>query len=336
MLESGQNWELFGYDTRNLWRHLRGAFRDFIWSYDSPLRDRLDEVVRLRDGERESFYHAGRECAPAPVVCEAVLLPDDLVLTRHLRFPLAVEAELEGAIALEASSSSPFAAADTGVGWQVISRDEHFLHVQLVIVSLSAAMAHIGQRYGSHDAHAQEVWVATEARPVVVRGFGESQRENLYRRRLGRVAAMVGIAAALLLVIVVAGAGIKKWELGRLSALEETTRREAADAMRLRSVLGKANETIAAVNEIAAQYPSPHLEMARLTALLEDSAYVERLAIEGGEMDVRGKAADAAEVMELLARQEFYSGVTAGSPIRKLPNTDLEQFHLKIQRAGVK
>lgn len=334
MLESGQSWELFGYDTRNLGRHLTAAFRDFVWSYDSPLRERFDEVVCLRDGEAESYFHAGKACVPAPSVCDAVLLPDDLALARQLRLPLAAEAELEAAIDLEASASSPFSASDTGVGWQVVSRDEHFLYVQLVIVSLSAAMTYISQHYGSHDAQAQEVWAAAGDRLVVVRGFGETQREKLYRKRLVRVVSMIGIAALLLLVIVVAGAGIKKWELGRLSALEEATRQESAEAMRLRTVLGEANETIGAVNEVAVQYPNPHLELARLTALLEDSAYIERLAIDGSEMDLRGKAVNAAQVMELLTEQDFYSVVTAGSPIRKLPNTDREQFHLKIQRAG--
>ncbi|MFV8818303.1 PilN domain-containing protein [Haliea sp. E17] len=332
MLESGQNWELFGYDTRNLGRQITAAFREFIWSYDSPLRERLDEVVCLRDGDREQHYHAGKACEAAPSQCKAVLLPEDLALTRQLRFPLAVEAELEGAVALEAAASSPFASADTGVGWQVASRDEQYLYVQLVIVSLSAAMTYISHHYGSHDAHAQEVWVLAGERLVVVRGFGEAVRERLYRQRLLRVVSMIGVAAALLFVLVLAGAGSKKWELERLSALEQTTRQEAAEAMRLRSVVGDSNELIAAVNEISSQYPNPHMELARLTHLLEDSAYIDRLSIEGREMDIQGKAVNAAQMMELLTKQDAWSGVTAGSPIRKLPNSNREQFHLKIQR----
>ena len=31
MLESGQNWELFGYDMRNLGRHWVEAWRDLLW-----------------------------------------------------------------------------------------------------------------------------------------------------------------------------------------------------------------------------------------------------------------------------------------------------------------
>ncbi len=333
MLESGQNWELFGYDTRNIGRHFSAAFRELVLSYDSPLRAQLDEVVRLRDGEGERYFHAGLPCDPAPASCEAVLLPEELVLVRHLRMPLAVESELDSAVSLEAASSSPFAANDTGVGWQVTSRDEQFIHVQVAIVSLSAVMAFVGQHFGSHDAQAQEVWVEGAQRPVVVRGFGESRREKLYRRRLLRVAALVGGAAAIVLAMLLVGAGFKKWELERLSDLESATRQQAAAAMQQREILGDSNVTITAVGEIAAQYPNPHQDLALLTALLDDTVYVERLAIEGREIDIRGKAENAAQVMELLTKQAAFAGVTAGSPIRKLPNTNREQFHLKVQRA---
>jgi len=36
-------------------------------------------------------------------------------------------------------------------------------------------------------------------------------------------------------------------------------------------------------------------------------------------------------VMELITEQPEYIGVTAASPIRKLANSGLEQFHLKVQ-----
>ncbi len=49
MLDSGRSWELFGYDMRNVGRHWIGAWRDFLWAYDSPVRRHLDEAVVLRD-----------------------------------------------------------------------------------------------------------------------------------------------------------------------------------------------------------------------------------------------------------------------------------------------
>ncbi len=113
MLESGRNWEMFGYDMRNVGRHWMAAWRDFLWAYDSPVRRRLDEVVVLRDGESEQCFHAGHPCDNFATNCTAVLLPEDLVLAKRLSLPLGVETELESAIALEVSASSPFGPEDT-------------------------------------------------------------------------------------------------------------------------------------------------------------------------------------------------------------------------------
>lgn len=332
MFESSQNWELFGYDMRQLGRHFVSAWRDLLWAYDSPVRAHLDEAVVLRTNTGESTYHAGRPVADIPAACSAVLLPEQQALARRLRLPLAVETDLEAALALEVSANSPFAADDTGYGWVITERDDKHLTLTLVIVSLSATMAYVGQHYDSHDAHAQEVWVETAGHMVVVRGFGEDDRERQYRRRLLRVGAMLAIAGLALLVLTAVGAGFKKLELGRLESVVASTQREAADASRMRSALGAANETIAAANEITALYPDAHHELARLTRIVADTAYVERLAISGQEIDLRGRATDAAAVMELLTEQKEYSGVTAASPIRKIPGTNVEQFHLKIQR----
>ncbi|PLW70415.1 PilN domain-containing protein [Pseudohalioglobus lutimaris] len=334
MFESSQNWELFGYDMRQLGRHFMAAWRDLLWAYDSPVRAHLDEAVKLRTPAGESVYHGGRPVANIPAACSAVLLPEEQALCRHLRLPLAVETDLEAALALEVSANSPFSADDTGFGWVITGRDEQQLEVTLVIVSLSATMTYVGQHYESHDAHAQEVWVDTAGRMVVVRGFGEGNRERQYRRRLIRVGGMLAIAGLVLLLLAAVGAGFKKLELGRLESVVAATQREAADASRLRAALGAANETIVAVNEVTALYPDAHRELARLTNIVGDTAYVERLAISGQEIDLRGRAADAAAIMELLTEQEEYAGVTAASPIRKIPGTNVEQFHLKIQRRG--
>ena len=59
MFESGQNWELFGYDMRNLGKHLRAAWRDLLWTYDSPVRAHLDEPVMLNTPSGSACYQAG-------------------------------------------------------------------------------------------------------------------------------------------------------------------------------------------------------------------------------------------------------------------------------------
>ncbi len=94
MIEASQNWELFGYDMRNLGRHWLAAWRDALWAYDSPVRKHLDEPVMLHEGDQSLPYHAGEPAAPVETDCQAVLLPEALVLSRRLDLPVAAECRL--------------------------------------------------------------------------------------------------------------------------------------------------------------------------------------------------------------------------------------------------
>ena len=142
------------------------------------------------------------------------------------------------------------------------------------------------------------------------------------------------VSIFVLLVIAGIGAGFKKLELENLEAMATVAERDAQQATTLRTALNIANETTGEVGEVTRLYPSPHLEFARLSKLIGDDAYIERLSINGKEIDLRGRAADAAGIMQLLTKQPEYAAVTAASAIRKLAGTNVEQFHLKIQLKG--
>lgn len=350
MFDSGQNWKLFGYDMRDLGKHFTAAWRDLLWAFDSPVRSRLDEPVSLRSEAGECIYHTGIRVDTASnrssnisssngredssqARCSGVLLPAELVLCKVLRLPLAAESDLDAVLALEVSANSPFSASDTGHGWHVSGRDEQALHVVLVIVSLSAAMTYVGREYHSHDAQAQEVWVAVDDTMVVVKGFGEGRRERYYRKRLVRVGVFFGAAALLVLVMIATSAGFKKLELRQLESVATQTTIDASAASRMRSAVAYTNETMFAVNEVVKQYPSAHIELARLSKLLGDGTYLERFSLDGRELDLRGRAVDAAAIMKLLVEQPEYVEVAAASPIRKVRGSLQEQFHLKISIA---
>ena len=332
MLESGQSWELFGYDMRNVGRHWVAAWRDLLWGYDSPVRRHLDEAVSLRREEGTACYQGGKPSPFAAAECSAILLPEDLVLSKALCVPAAVEADLGAVLALEVNANSPFSADDTAYGWHITERDESQLQVLLVIVSMSSAMAYLGRQFDVHNPHLQEVWVEADGEMVMVRGFGEELRTMRYRKRLIRVTIMLGVIAVLLLSIVAVATSLKGAELQRVQTMAATTQGESADASRMRSSLVLANETIAAVNQIAMNYPNPQFEIARLTQLLEDSVSVEHFSMHGLEINLRGRAADAASVMQRLTDQPDYAEVTAPRAITRVHGTPLEQFYLSMRR----
>lgn len=333
MLDKGQNWELFGYDMRHLGRYWLAAWRDLLWTHDSPVRQRLDEVVTLRGPDGSRCYQAGRPCPEVSASdCQAVLLPEELVLCKKLRVPVAAEAELDSMVELEVRASSPFAARDTRWGWSVVARDESHLQVALVIVSASGAMAYLGREYGIRDINSHEVWVDVDAVMVEVQGFGEGQRRQRYRRRLLQSAGMVALIAALLLLAIGVSATFKGAQLRQLETLSVATEREAEAASGYKALLAAANNTIAAANEVVARYPSPHAEIARLSRLLGDDASITSFAMTGADIRLRGRAADAAKVMEQLTNEPAYLDMTPQA-IVKLGDTGQEQFSLNFQVA---
>jgi hypothetical protein len=336
MLDKGQNWVLFGYDVRRLGGYWLAAWRDLLWSTDSPLRARLDEAVHLTgEASGSSYYQAGEPVRPLDTECQAVLLPPELVLERELEFPIVAEGSLESALALEVAASSPFGADDTAWGWRVLQRNAASIKLGLGIASRSGAMTYLARQYDIHDSRAQEVWAQVGGAMLVLGGFGENHRESRYRRRLLRSAVTVAASAALLLVISAVAAGVKYLEMQQVQEMASSVKRDASMASNMRNSLGLANETIEAANALLADHPSPHYELARLTGLLPDDASLTNFTVDGRNLRIKGKAGDAASVMQTLTDHPAYEEVKSPRAITKLGDTGLEQFYLELRLSKV-
>jgi hypothetical protein len=141
------------------------------------------------------------------------------------------------------------------------------------------------------------------------------------------------VSALLVLLITGVAVGVKRAELLQVETLAANARREAADASRMRESLALANETISAANHNIDIYPNPHYEIARLTQLLGDDAHIVQFAMSGREIRLRGRARDAAAVMQKLTKESAYAEVTAPQAIVKVGDSGLEQFSLNINLA---
>ena len=335
MLDTTNSWELFGFDVRRIGKHWSSAWTQFLWGHDSPVRSHLDETVLVHaEGRDSAYYHGKRRVSdPVRVHCEAVLLPESAVLSKTLRLPLAAEADLDDVMALEVSAHSPFPVDDTGFGWALLGHGESTLQVQLVLVSLSATMGYLGQAYDCHDPRTYEVWAEADGTFIVIRGFGEAQRHALYRRRLLRVGGLMAYCAVAALLMFGLASITKYFELQRYQEMAARVETRSVTAAELRADLAMGNETVTAVNTYVDDHPNPHLELARLTRLLGDDAFVEQFSMSGRSIRLRGQASDAAEVMSKLTEEPAYTEVTAPQAITKLGNSGKERFVLTIQLA---
>lgn len=337
---------LFGVDMRRFGHLWTSAWRDLLFAASSPLRKLLDEPVLLyRDGEPQCFQGglalktpSGENPAELSARCSARLIPDDLVLTRTLTLPLAAETELSAVLAMEISASSPFAPEDTVHGCTEQGRDESTITLAIAIASRTAVSRWLRENPLAHApggdvepwAHS-ELWAEVADDFVTITGFGETSREQAYKKRLTRCAMLSLVALALVLLAASLFALQQRAQLERMERLQSVVQQQAQSVSTMREALVSANETIRAANDVIAQYPNPHIEIARLTELMDDNVYVANFSMQGRDIRLRGRAGDAAMVMQTLAETEAFERVTAPQAITAVGNTGLEQFHLDIE-----
>ena len=338
MLETSQPWNLFGYDLRRGVHYFRAGWRDFLWGDGSPVLDAIDEVVQAHQDDGEVRYFrawkpVSAAATPAEVVAEAIVLPEQLVLSKRLSLPAAAEAEIESVVALEVSSSSPFPESDTCFGWRIIDRRLDALDVELVISSQSAVMAHIAERTGSHETAAYEVWAQVGDRMVPVSGFGEFARQRRNRSRLGRVAAIAAYCLVAVMVLFLLGAGAKYLELNKVRAVQEQVEATSKEAVELRTALGSSKAMIAYTNQLVRDYPSVHRELQKLSSILGDDTWLLSFVMNGPELSIEGESADASAVMQQLLDNPAYDSVVAPVAIRKV-RSGMERFVLKLTLAS--
>ena len=330
---AANQFEILGVDVRDYGRLWVAAWKDLLFGQDSPLRALLDPTVNLMVGDGTTkTYQAGREIANEASAPVAAALPEELVLARRLTLPTIAETDLDAAIGLEVSASSPFAADDTVSGWHINRADKHdSLLISLVITSRSAAVQHLSQQYDSINPEEMEIWGKCDDKWVVLRGFGESAREAVYRKNLLTVGGFSIAVLLLLLVFAGVSTAVSGWRLEQLKTAQTDTAREAQTALRMRDEIATVNATILELNKLSRQLPSPQVELARLTDLLPDSAYLVQYTQNGRKIRVRGRAADAASLQQLLTEQEIYESVTAPQAISRVGNTSEEQFFLDLE-----
>ena len=336
MNTQSNQWTLFGFDVRTLGHQWLAAWRAFLHSDHTPLRREFDEPVSLHSMHGCYDYQGGvkieEEFAQRPRF-KAVELTDDLVLQRTLKMPSAVETELSSVLAIEVAAASPFSAQDTVYGARELSRHEDSIILQLAIASRSGVSEWVnGQDWipAAGDAEDLEIWADVDGAKIRIEGFGEGAREKAYKRRLLRFAS-IGVAVMLLLLLSSSLFAIQqRAALGNLEALLSSANSRSGLVSMMRESLAHANEVIEAANEIVKEYPNPHFELARLTDTLGDDVFLAHFSMKGGELRVRGRATDAALVMQTLAEIDDYASVTAPQAITSVGTTGLEQFHLDI------
>lgn len=308
---------LFGVDLARAWKAFSAGWSDALrWqplAWLSP-----DQSIRLLLPDGTTEWRKGASSQPAPVGNDvapvAILLPDDIVLYRDLVLPDLLPEDLAAAAALDVELNSPFPqdVLAWGMRCSIDADDRRSIRIAL------ASRKHIAAYLESHglDGGNVEVWAA-EGEPVVFSGYREVERvQALRRRRLGVVLAS-GLLIASLLVL-----AATPWYIQRARVFDAQARHAALEAsvapvIADREALLRSAAQLAAVGQHLGTEVDALGVLARLTAVLPDSAHLTRLEINGTQVRFAGIAENAAQLVETVGGQDAFSEVRTPTAISR-------------------
>ena len=297
------------------------------------------QSVRLAssDGQRTLVMPGFTPLPPgAPLVdaFDAVLLPTDAVLERHLRLSARITGEnLLAALRLEVETVSPFPPEETRWGWKTLSCDGTQQHILLAIASAQHIQRHL-EAQNRATSPAPEVWASIGTGYVILRGFGEARRAQAQRRSLQRTGALAALAVLLVCVLLLTPALSARQQTVAANRLVGALTQQAAPELKLREELTALHGLQESLHQhFDGQADLPAL-LDRLTAATPDTVWLARLEYTPDGLKLTGFADDAGAYLKILQAQNGFRNVRIPSSIVRDARTKKERFDIQLEFAS--
>jgi general secretion pathway protein L len=338
--------KLFGLDLSALGRQWQEALPQMM---DWPVLRRLVPAsgIEVLGQKAGAWVRAGRwlrwqepgqgSSVPSGV---AVLVDEGNVLSRSLRLPAMPPAALQGAVALDVQTMSPFSALDTV--WGYVRRkapdaaqgaDPAQGPVDVVIVS----RAHIDgllKAFADHPALVKgvepEVWaMSASGIPVMLDGFGEQQRlkKEAWRWRW----LMLGLGTVLALALAIAATPSLQLRFRALDAQRQFTQlsRSVSEVVAARQSLAEGGQDVATLLDRQRQQLDHLRVLSALTATLPDDTAVQRIQFKGNKLTVLGLSGNVSHAVDLLSKVPGFVDVQLPSAVTRAAGTSKDSFVLE-------
>jgi general secretion pathway protein L len=340
------NWSLFGLDLTRAGKWLALGVEQLLYDRDAWLLRRFDPLVTLHSEGTESLYQADRlyeDIASGRTKRSAyrsdmggycaVALPQDEVLLKTLRLPVASEEDLESAMALEIDSSSPFSDQDTRAAWRVLSRNESVIEVVLAITAQAVIDQTLDVNGLSSDvgvAQPPEVWALTDnGVPISFAGFGGQARRAAYHGKLKQLMGLWSGLWIMLMVALMVMAFATSLRADRLDAVFQQVRVDASEAAKHRQELELGRTRLGAIQEAIVGRPNYQYWLNHIAASAPDTVYFDKLNFDGSSVVVSGYSNNASVYLRMLTEEPGYTDVAALSAFARDRNNGLERFSIQ-------
>lgn len=331
-------WQLFGIDLAGIGRAWVEGWQEALrWPAFAWLRPRSVIEVTMPDGGRRMYANGhwlADDKSDTAAQYQAVVLPDNLLLSRQLTLPPLSGDDLQQALVFEVEGLTPFGMEGTVWGYRAIDH-AGVKRVELVICSRAhAARQLVESAISGQD---PEIWALdADEQPVVMQGFGERRRLVRERSQV-RLVAVLGLLAALLSLTLVAVPVLDAHR--RLSSAEQAYAQLQNRVSKVSSDREKLvnQATVAqAIADHLRQVPQPLLLLDLLSGVIPDTAYLERIDINGSHVRLVGQAENASSLMQILGKTKGFDNVQAPTAITRNSRTGKERFVIEFDLGASK
>ena len=262
------------------------------------------------------------------------LLPPGQVLCRPLQLPAAALPRLQAVVGFEIDRQTPFAADQVSHDVRVLGNNDEQLQVELVVVPLGVLGQALAAAGGLAGRLAGIEAVAVDGSLLGVNLLPAAQRAR--RRATGWLPALV-VAVLGMVLLGLAGERILLNRDQAISALHESVQAQARQAREVATQRQQLQALVDGANFFQARRqarPTTVEVWEELTARLPDGTVLEKLAIEGDQLQLIGLSEQASALVGLLDGSALWQRPALSGVLQAEAGQRRDRFTLSATLAG--
>jgi general secretion pathway protein L len=256
----------------------------------------------------------------------------DAVLHRNVTWPLETEGNLDRALRFQLDKLIPFPPDAVFFGYRIRHRDRQAKHLNFDFVAVPKSV--LEPWLQALDAsplgpHLSAIWAEPTGRAV-----------NLLPRESRRFDRRSGVAVRKVLALVIGVLLVAAVSLGfvgqqrELALLDDAIAGAMKRAERTRALDEKVERKAALLRRLAdidRRQPHHAAVMAELARILPDSAYLQRMTLDGSRVTVIGQAQSSVALVDALSESPWFRDVEFVSKVTRDARTGRERFQLRME-----
>lgn len=263
---------------------------------------------------------------------EALLLPETLLLRKHVTLPQLQANEMAAALALEVQTISPFAFEDTVWAYQTDAASGVSAQIHLAVTSRKLIAQHAESMFPRLDLKTAEVWAQQVGGKgfTALPGFGDTRRQR--HNHIWRWVSALLVFGVLALAAAIALTPTLRLYLMSLQAGQalEIVAKNASPAVQQREALLRLNEQISGLDKLVDRPVPPLQTLSLITQALPDDTSLLSLQLQGLKVTMTGQTANAASLMKQLGGTAGLQEVKAPTAATKPLGATREQFTIEF------